>query len=508
MPRIRRLASVTEVQNRTFMASATASEGPTAPPLNSRCYLEGPMKRKSISRISISCFAVLFIPFASGCAGSSSVQSNDLPATSVAPTTQIVTISPKSLQIKRGASWNFSASVSNAIDQTVTWRTGLSGGSITDAGVYTAPAVDGIDYVVATSKTDPTKTDSATVTVAAFVFSLTGNSASARFGHTATLLPNGQVFIAGGAVDQRMYGHPALVERAERFDPTSQTFQPAGTVARHDHSATLLANGDVLLAGGITDWSPSGDPIPTATAQLLKAGSGQLQPTGSMSALRSGHTSTLLQDGRVLIAGGEVVTETGLRLTRTAELYDPASATFVAAGNMIVARIFHTATLLSTGKVLITGWGGPAELFDPATNSFTATVGASAVRFDATATLLADGRVLIAGGDIDYDIPYVGPSELFDPTTGQFTSTGSLTTPRWSHTATLLPDGTVLIAGGVSGASDAPTTAAEIYHPATGSFTTTVPMMRARTGHTANLLADGSVLFTGGISDSSAEIYH
>jgi hypothetical protein len=91
-----------------------------------------------------------------------------------------------------------------------------------------------------------------------------------------------------------------------------------------------------------------------------------------MSALRWGHTATLLQDGRVLIAGGEVPTEAGPRVSRTAELYDPASGTFVAAGNMTVARIYHTATL-SSGKVLIAGWQGSAELFDPTTNSFTAT---------------------------------------------------------------------------------------------------------------------------------------
>src|SRR5258705_7573411 len=156
MPRIRHSASVTEVKNQKFMASASSSEGAMAPPLNIRCYVDGSMKRGSISRISISYLAFLFIPFVSGCAGSSSVQSNDLPATSAAPATQIVTISPKSLQIKRGSSWKFSASVSNAIDQTVTWKVSSSGGSITDAGVYTAPAVDGIDYVVATSKTDPT----------------------------------------------------------------------------------------------------------------------------------------------------------------------------------------------------------------------------------------------------------------------------------------------------------------------------------------------------------------
>ena len=312
MPRTRRLAPVTEVQDPTFVQpdseNATSSEWVTTAPLNGVGYAwDRPMKRRSILKPSIACFAFLSIPFVSGCAGSSPVPSNDPSATSAAPAAQIVTITPKSLQIKRGASWTFSATVANASDTTVTWsiKEGSSGGSITDAGVYTAPAVDGTgyDYVLATSKTDPTKFDVATVTVAGFVFSLTGNSASARFGHTATLLPSGQVFIAGGALTSSYFGPQALVERAERFDPVTGTFQSAGAVARQYHSATLLTNGDVLLAGGITDWSPSRDPIPTATAQLLKAGSGLLQPTGSMSALRWGHTATLLRDGRVLIAG-------------------------------------------------------------------------------------------------------------------------------------------------------------------------------------------------------------
>jgi hypothetical protein len=469
------------------------------------------MKRR-FPKIYLSCLIFLSLSLGSGCSNSLPVQAT-APATTTNPLPVVpsVSVSPKSLQIKRGTSRNFSATVTNAIDPTVTWRIGegSSGGSITDAGVYTAPAADGIYHVVATSKTDPTKTDSATVTVAAFVFSVTGNSASGRFGHTATLLPNAQVFVAGGALDPHYLDPHALVERAERFDPTTQTFQSAGTVARQYHSATLLANGDVLLAGGITDWSPSGNPISTATAQILKAGSGLLQPTGSMSALRIGHTATLLQDGRVLIAGGMVPTETGgMMVLRTAELYDPASGTFVTAANMTVPRIFHTATLLSTGRVLIAGWEGSAELFDPATNSFTATVGAPAVRFDATATLLADGRVLIAGGETYYDVLYVGPSELYDPTTGKFTPTGSLTTPRWGHTATLLTDGTVLMAGGYYDASNVPTAATEIYHPTTGSFTANVLMMQARAGQTATLLPDGSVLFTGGTSSSSAEIYH
>ena len=330
------------------------------------------MKSRSILKIILSSLVFLSIPFASGCADSSAVQANSHPVTNPVPPAQIVTVSPKSLFVKRGSSTKFSAVVSNANETAVMWSVGegLSGGAITDSGVYTAPAVDGVYHVVAASKNDLTKTDSATVTVTASLFSLTGNMASGRFANTATLLPNGQVFIAGGALDPHYFGPQALVERAEWFDPATGTFQSTGTVAREYHSATLLANGDVLLAGGVTDWLPSGNPISTATAQLLKAGSGLLQPTGSMSALRLGHTATLLQDGRVLIAGGMVPAETGgLMVLRTAELYDPASGTFVTAGNMTVARTFHTATLLPTGKVLIAGWEGSAELFDPATNS-------------------------------------------------------------------------------------------------------------------------------------------
>lgn len=379
----------------------------------------------------------------------------------------------------------------------MTWSIaeGPSGGSITGAGAYTAPAVDGVYHVVATSRADPTKSDTATVAVALLVSTSTGDMASARLGHTATLLPNGQVFVAGGSI----LPGGATAEGAERFDPATGAFQSAGTVARQSHTATLLANGDVLLAGGFTDRFPSGNPILTATAELLKAGTGSLQPTGSMSVPRLGHTATLLQDGRVLIVEGLVPTETGTTNTRTAELYDPSSGTFVTTGNTTSGHTFHTAILLSTGKVLITG-DGTAELFDPATNSFTATDHAPAARFAATVTLLQDGRVLIAGGEIYYDDYYLGPSELYDPVTGQFTSTGTLVTPRLGHTATLLPDGTVLIAGGDYDASNTPTGATEIYRPTTGSFTIGLPMMQARAEHTATLLTDGSVLLIGGIT--------
>ena len=163
-------------------------------------------------------------------------------------------------------------------------------------------------------------------------------------------------------------------------------------------------------------------------------------PTGSMTAARDGHTATLLLDGRVLIAGGGAA---------SAELYDPTSQTFTASGSMTLAQDARSATLLANstlpnhGKVLMAGGGDLiAELFDPTAGTFTATGSMLAPHLGQTATLLQNGQVLIAGGE-------TAKAELFNPSTGTFTATGSMTVSRSGHTATRLPDGRVLIAGGV-----------------------------------------------------------
>jgi Galactose oxidase, central domain/Bacterial Ig-like domain (group 2) len=446
------------------------------------------------------CFTLLFGSFAAGCAGPSSLVLQ--PSSAQQPS---VNISPQSLEIKRGGSWEFSAGVANANDTSVTWsiQEGSVGGVITDAGLYTAPVVDGLYHVIATSRSDMRKSATASISVMPGVFTPTDNLGTGRFLHTSTLLPNGRVFVAGGL--SSINPDPTLAAQSEQFDPATGTFRPDGTISRAYHTATVLSNGDVLIAGGAIDWITR---VSTDSAFLLKAGSGILQQTGNMISARYGHTATLLQNGKVLITGGATPS-----VTATAELYDPVSGTFAPAGNMTVPRTFHTATLLVSSKVLVTGWWGSAELYDPATNSFTATGSMAGSRFDCTATLLPNGKVLVAGGEAYYDVIYEGPAEIYDPGTGQFTPAGSMLTPRWSHTATLLPNGTVLLAGGTTDAGNVRVAWTEIFHPDTSSFTQGSTMSHGRVLHTATLLSDGSVLVMGGLgtqglsSDNSAEIY-
>jgi hypothetical protein len=213
--------------------------------------------------------------------------------------------------------------------------------------------------------------------------------------------------------------------------------------------------------------------------------------TGNMAIARTGHTATLLNTGKVLVAGGP---------DNSAELYDPATGLFTATGSMTERRSFHSATLLNNptlpnyGKVLIVGsTDATAELYDPSAGTFSATGSATILRSGSTATPLNTGKVLLAGGPD-------ATAELYDPATGTFKATGSMTAARSGHTATLLRDGRVLIVGGATLAS------AELYDPVSGTFTATGSMSEARSGHTATLLVDGTVLVAG--TDSTAELYN
>ena len=375
---------------------------------------------------------------------------------------------------------------------------GASGGEISAAGAYVAPETDGDYHVVATSNQDPTKSATAEVSVAANAFTATGNLLYSRTLHTATLLSDGQVVIAGGD------GANGVEAHVEEFDPVQGKFHITGSVMRVYHTATLLKNGDVLFAGGSNSQSTPG----SNSAELFNPVSESIQPTGSMLLARRYHTATLLDDGRVLITGGMVPNGSSESPTATAELYDPATGTFSQAANMNEERAFHSATLLPDGKVLVIG-DGSAEIYDPTTDSFTLTSNAPAARFASVATALADGRVLITGGATDYNDLYAGPSEIFDPGTGQFTPTGALLAPRTDHTATLLADGRVLVAGGFSDPeADYPDNDSEIYDPATGSFSPGPNMLGYRADHTTTLLSDGSVLIVGSWNSSgTAEIF-
>ncbi|MDE3136834.1 MAG: kelch-like protein, partial [Acidobacteriota bacterium] len=282
-----------------------------------------------------------------------------------------------------------------------------------------------------------------------------------HYAHTATKLQNGEVLVRGGfgsGIDCEDLGNPATAI-AELYHPTTGAFESIGRMAegRGGHTATLLANGKVLIAGG---GDSAGSILPfygtsSRTAEAYDPATGAFTPTGSMVTARFGHTATLLSDGKVLIAGGVESGDTVSQTTPTAELYDPSTGTFTPTGSLAVARAGHTATLLNDGKVLIAGGltdtrdpalGTPtAEIYDPSTGTFSRTGDMGVAREAHTATLLANGAVLIAGGGLSSPTLF---AEIYDPSTGSFTPTGAMGTGRVGHTATLLPDGRVLVAGG------------------------------------------------------------
>jgi len=325
-------------------------------------------------------------------------------------------------------------------------------------------------------------------------FTATGSMGTARTGATATRLPDGRVLIAGG-FSTNAFG-PAVAS-AELYDPKTGTFSPTGSMAtpRWGATATLLHDGRVLIAGGTSGTLTSELPgFPgLASAELYDPKTGAFSPTGSMTTGRIEHTATLLADGRVLIAGSCGASA----YSNTAELYNPSTGTFQRTGSMTARRCRQTATLLRDGSVLLAGGMdanenvlASAELYDPATGTFRATGSMSATR--QTATALSDGRVLMVGA-LDGSTT---SAELYDPASGTFSPTGSMTAPRENQTATLLADGRVLIAGGDNRLGLV--ASAELYDPKTGTFSSAGSGYSTRAGQTATLLTDGRVLIAGG----------
>ena len=341
------------------------------------------------------------------------------------------------------------------------------------------------------------------------LFAATASNLSVpRAEHQATLLKDGTVLISGGFTTPAGGTAPPL-SSAELFDPVSNKFQPVGSMAdaRGEHTATLLADGQVIVAGGIDPNLHS-----LASAELYNPSSRSFKVTGSMANARTGAAAILLGDGRALVTGGGDASG----VLKSAELYDPTTGKFTPTANdMPEPHFLHAIAVLPSGNVLVAGGfagGGiffflnaqaAATTFDPLTNSFTGFTPLNLTRAVIEAAVLGDGSVFIPGGS-NFQGEALANAELYPATSpgGRFvpvTISGGMHTERVDQRAITLADGQILITGGINGVG-ARADSAELYDPATGHLTLTrTSMTIGRSGQTMTMLNNGKVLVAGGL---------
>ncbi|MBI4702217.1 MAG: hypothetical protein HY744_13900 [Deltaproteobacteria bacterium] len=299
-----------------------------------------------------------------------------------------------------------------------------------------------------------------------------------RYRHTATLLTSGLVLVVG--TDG---GGNAGVATAELYDRGSGTWSPTASAAGswYDHVAALLGDGRVLIAAGYQSSSRIYDPV---TAMWSSAGKTQQ---------RIDPIVAVLKDGRVLVAGGGVI---DVGATATAEIFDPVAGAWQATSDMTTPRQWHAASRLDDGRVLVVGGENSikpylqlsAEIYDPVAGLWTPTGSMLAPRYLHAAVTLGSGKVLVAGGS-----PQMKTAELYDPVAGIWTPTAMMSAGRSQFGAVLLGVGKVLVAGGVAGLNSA-----ELYDPLADTWTPTGSMSQGRGEFTANVLKTGEVLAAGG----------
>jgi Kelch motif/Galactose oxidase, central domain len=348
-------------------------------------------------------------------------------------------------------------------------------------------------------------------------FAFTGNLPSSQRSAVSLLLPSTMALMVGG-IDST-----SRLTSLVAYDPNSETFSNVGTMDAPYNTATLLNDGNVLLAGGGNFVSNGSGSDVLTSAELYDPGTGVLTGTGPALQGVIAPTAVRLLDGRVLLAGGKIYNQGGAP-TAAAELYDPASGTFTFTGSMTTPRYNHSATLLPDGDVLIVGGsassvtGAPlatAELYNSSSETFSAIGNMNTAHASHTATLLADGKVLVAGGsnqppNARNNVTVI--AELYDPATNTFAPTGAMQAPREFHQAVRLANGEVLVAGGDDSLNVLAST--EVYDPTTGTFATDAPMEMSRDNFTATLLNNGDVLVAGGLigfteaaDTATAELY-
>lgn len=328
------------------------------------------------------------------------------------------------------------------------------------------------------------------------LWTVTGSLHTARRFHTATLLPNGKVLVTGG---QR---NDASLASAELYDPVSGTwsFTVSLSIARAYHTATLLTNGKVLVAGG-----SDGSGFSLISSEIYDPATGIWASTGDLMHQRERHSATLLPSGRVLVAAGfsgAVFPFEGD--LSTTELYDPTTETWTLTGGLHNGRYHHAAALINNGKVIIAGGLthrnplpdtvlNTAELYDVVSGTWTSTGPLAQARYFQTATTLPDDKVIVIGGTNFGSV--LRSAETYDPASAVWIATDNLVGPeRSGHTATLLANGKVLVAAGTS--SSGPVAEAELYSepPAAPSLLNVSTRVDVQVGDSAMI---GGFIITG-----------
>lgn len=332
---------------------------------------------------------------------------------------------------------------------------------------------------------------------------------TARVDHTATLLMSGKVLVAGG-------NGPGELRSAQLYDPESDSWSAAGnlTSGRYAHTATLLDSGKVLVVGGYGN-SGFGAGGALTSVELYDPDTNTWNSWGQVPWIpspRFRHTSTLLQSGEVLVAGGF---GTGEHLSSALSYVAP-QTDWIFAGTLRVRRSGSSAVRMDSGEVLLVGGTNgnilaSSELYDPASRTWSLTSPMATPRTRTRVVKLASGEAMAVGG-AGTDARGIASSEIFAPASAGWRSGGSMSEARFDHTATTLPGGAVLVTGGVREQNQPAFATAEIHDPVRNEWLPAGTMAAGRQGHTATLLASGKVLVVGGFSSgtgtlASAELF-
>ncbi len=340
---------------------------------------------------------------------------------------------------------------------------------------------------------------------------------SPRRGHTATLLVDGRVLLAGGAkpvTPERAavcdFDDPCSLASAEIVDPEALSSELIAPMlqARESHAAALVPGG-VLVIGGVL--SGGGCLRTPGSVERFDLVTGRWSAQPSIAGLLAPST-TELASGGILLAGG-----LGERVTASVSIREHAAATWRAGAGLFRGRYLHAAELLADGRVLVAGGLGQtpdgtlvalasAAIYDAQKDAWSEAAPMHHARAEPSLTRLEDGSVLALGGYGD-DPSVLASAELYDPETDTWTEVGAMHRARVNHTVTSLPNGRALVVGGIGGQVDAPSTPwpeAELFNLETQSFGI-VASRAPRAGHTATRLGDGRVLIAGG-GPQTAEI--